>query len=199
MVKTRTSGGILSLCTRNSGLVFSVPALGKMASAGIVEASPKVPSKGVYQAFRESFSLLTVNIDKGALRDQSVATEIQVEKPREDSADTTGLSPEVKQTSKGDKPKNKSGKKKEIVSSSTAVPRLEVCIGKKCKARGSEALLTEFQTASEGRVEIAHTKCMHECKKGMNTRVTKDGTTFEFIHEVSTTDVSPILCKHFDW
>lgn len=169
-----------------------------MASAGVVQTSPKMPSRGFYQTFRDSFSLLSINSDRGAPR-ESIATEIKGENAREDLAKTAEEESEVKQASKGDKPKKKFGKKKEIVSSSTVVPRLEVCIGKKCKARGSEALLTEFQTASEGRVEIAHTKCMHECKQGMNTRVTKDGTTFEWHHETSTTDVAPILCKHFDW
>lgn len=164
----------------------------------MVVTSPKMPARSVYQAVWEAFPFLSVKNETKA-----PAVVVEEQRAREDSVDNTESSgeksEEQKAESKGEKTKKKSGKKKEIVSSSTVVPRLEVCIGKKCKAKGSEALLTEFQSASDGRVEIAHTKCMHECKQGMNTRVTKDGTTFEWNHGVTMTDAAPILCKHFDW
>ncbi|KAL3688116.1 hypothetical protein R1sor_014425 [Riccia sorocarpa] len=90
-------------------------------------------------------------------------------------------------------------KKKEIVSSSTAVPRVEICTGKKCKVKGSEQLLSTFQDLSAGRVEIAHTTCMSACKIGMNARVTKDGINFHMHNEVDADSCEQILCKHFEW
>lgn len=172
----------------------------EMAPAGMTESSPKIPARSLYQALWAAIPFTSVANESSAQAEPN-ATANEENKTREDPTDTTEFKDQKaeEQQTPGDKPKKNFGKKKEIVSSSTVVPRLEVCIGKKCKAKGSEALLTEFQTASNGRVEIAHTKCMHDCKQGMNTRVTKDGTAFEWHHEVTTTDVAPILCKHFDW
>ncbi|KAL2630273.1 hypothetical protein R1flu_014959 [Riccia fluitans] len=99
----------------------------------------------------------------------------------------------------GGKEKKKFKKKKEIVSSSTAVPRVEICTGKKCKAKGSEQLLSSVQDLSAGRVEIAHTTCMSACKIGMNVRFTKDGTTFDMHNKVDAEGCEQILCKHFQW
>ncbi|CAM6094228.1 unnamed protein product [Calypogeia fissa] len=172
-----------------------------MALAAVVESSPKITARSYYQAFWKAIPFMAVKNETPATRD-STAIVIEEDKSRADPLGVTESKEEKTEeqtTHHGDKAKKKFGKKKEIVSSSTVVPRLEVCVGKKCKARGSEALLGEFQTASNGRVEIAYTKCMHECKQGMNARVTKDGTTFEWHHAVTTTDVAPILCKHFDW
>jgi (2Fe-2S) ferredoxin len=188
-----------------------------MGSAAEVDSPRKAPTWRFYKSWRDSIPFLSVSSDSKASSASNGEADIKADKAREDPLDTAeGAAKRLeslyikedkatediveKTDSSPKKPKNKDGKKKKpIVSSSTVVPRLEVCIGKKCKAKGSEDLLTAFQTASNGKVEIAHTKCMHECKMGMNTRVTKDGTNFEFSHEVTAADVEPMLCKHFDW
>ncbi|KAG6549394.1 hypothetical protein Mapa_009113 [Marchantia paleacea] len=170
--------------------------------------------KGFFRTFKDSF-LANSNTTAVSNRSEEQGTKLsqdrQVAGGRSDASNASGMRDDEEDLENGhlastkegslakSKSKSKFFKKKEIVSSSTAVPRVEICTGRKCKAKGSEQLLSAFESSANGRVEIAYTTCMKVCKKGMNVRFTKDGTTFDMHNEVGAQDCEQVLCKHFEW
>lgn len=195
---------------------FNSQGTGRMSDSAVQVSNGA--GKGFFRTFKESFlwnsntAAVSRVSDRSEEQQGTKASQIQqvtvgradafnASESRDDEEELeNGHSASTKDGSLGkSKIKSKLFKKKEIVSSSTSVPRVEVCTGKKCKAKGSEQLLASFESSADGRVEIAYTTCMKMCKKGMNVRVTKDGTTFDMHNEVGPQDCEQVLCKHFEW
>ena len=74
---------------------------------------------------------------------------------------------------------------------------IRICLGSSCFSRGNEECLEIVKTYLQERglqhlMDFRGNLCQDECKAGPNIKI--DGTVY---HEVNTTNIIPILDKHF--